>query len=113
MTLESPFTPDLRAELGRELSQRGATVLVAPEGLASPASWLAFRAEHAEELLPWLTQWAQSRGLSLQRLSVEEATLEGAFLGMIGDAEENGEASDSAGPSSAGRLAPGREGEVP
>ena len=113
IAFESVLAPALRVDLGRELSERGATLLEIPGEPPLPPNRLSFRAERAEELLPWLTQWTQSHGLSLERLSVEETTLEGAFLGMIGDTEENGEGTDSRESPSAERLPPGREGEVP
>ena len=112
-TFGVPLSPELRLDLGRELAQRGAVLLEPPEAVKSAANWLGFRAEHAEELLPWLTQWSQARSLPLERLSVEEATLEGAFLGMIGDTAENGEGTASGEPSPIDRLPPGRSGEVP
>ena len=113
MSLQTAVSPELRADFTRELAQRGGSLIDRHEGLTAAANSLAFRAERAEELLPWVTQWAQARGLSLERLSVEEATLEGAFLGMIGDTEENGNGTDSAGPSPTDRLPPGRSAEVP
>ncbi|HYA54199.1 MAG TPA: ABC transporter ATP-binding protein [Thermoplasmata archaeon] len=113
MTLESAISANLRAELDRELGQRGALVLPRTGDLAVALNQLTFRAERAEELLPWLAQWTQSHGLSVERLSVEEATLEGAFLGMIEDTEENGERKSSIAESPSDRLPPGRAGEVP
>jgi len=112
MTLESALSPDLRLDLGQELGKRGATLLDPPDGFPPPVNQLAFRAERAEELLPWLTQWAQVHGLSVERLSVEEATLEGAFLGMIGDAEENEEGKTGSEPPPADHLPPGRNGDA-
>jgi hypothetical protein len=100
-------------DLGRQLGETGAVLLEPPDGRASPANQLAFQAERAEELLPWLTQWVQGRGLSLERLSVEEATLEGAFLGMIGDAAENSDGKAPSAPAPNERLPPSRAGEVP
>jgi len=113
MTLEAAISPDLQVNLRKELVQRRAVLLEPPDGLPSPANQLAFRAERAEELLPWLTQWTQAHGLSVERLSVEEATLEGAFLGMIGDVEENDEGKTAVEPPPADHLPPGRNGAVP
>ena len=82
--------PPLREELVAELRRRGAVVLQSSQNAGEEK--IAFRAVEAEELLPWLSHWAHSRSLTLRRMSVEEATLEGAFLGMIGEVgeEENG-----------------------
>jgi len=113
MTLESPLAPALRLDLATELAQRSAVLLDAPGGVPSPTNQIAFRAERAEELLPWLTHWTQDHGLSVERLSVEEATLEGAFLGMIGDVEESPEGTTTAEPPPADHLPPGRNGAVP
>ena len=105
MHLEAPLAPDLRSDLGRELGRRGGLLLEPPEGISLPANQVAFRAQNAEELLPWLTQWTQSHGLALERLSVEEATLEGAFLGMI-EANDEG-APEEASSAGTARLPPG------
>ena len=113
MTLESALAPNLRIDLGRELGERRAVLLEPSDGRLLPTNQLAFRAERAEELLPWLSQWTQAHGLTVERLSVEEATLEGAFLGMIGDADENGEGKTTPEPPPADHLPPGRNGAVP
>ncbi len=92
VTLARPLAPELRAELAQELAAHDA-VLLGTEGTTIASNRIAFQATGAEELLPWFSLWAQARGVLLERLSVEEATLEGAFLGMIGgatDAEEDG-----------------------
>lgn len=84
----APLAPALRTELITELEQRGAIVLDAQGVAPTDGDRIAFRAQGAEELLPWLSHWAHSRSLVLERMSVEEATLESAFLGMIGEADE-------------------------
>jgi ABC-2 type transport system ATP-binding protein len=84
-----PLEPGPRGELVRELAAREAVTLEASTVGPATANRIAFRAAGAEEILPWLARWAQSRSLEIERFAVEEATLEGAFLGMIGD-EENG-----------------------
>ena len=90
MDLAEPVGVLLRGELTADLARRGAALLD-PKGEARPsASRLTVRTEQAEELLPWLTSWVQSHGLRVERIAVEEATLEGAFLGMIEDVQENG-----------------------
>ncbi|HEV2316657.1 MAG TPA: ABC transporter ATP-binding protein [Thermoplasmata archaeon] len=85
----APLPAGDRVDLSRELAQRGAHVLGSPLDAEATPTRLAFSAEHAEELLPWLSRWADGRSLAVARLSVEEPTLEGAFLGLIGD--EDGE----------------------
>jgi ABC-2 type transport system ATP-binding protein len=94
----APLPPELRGELVRALRSLGAVVLES-EDASTAADRIAFRSPSAEEVLPWLSQWAQTHALSIERLSVEEATLEGAFLGMIGgsEAEEEGPATGPAG----------------
>ncbi len=99
--LTTPLLPELRAELVRDLAGQRAAV-VSPAEAASPASSVVLRAERAEELLPWLSRWIHGHGLEFDRMSVEEATLEGAFLGMIGD--DASEATDG-GSADAGRPA--------
>ncbi len=74
------------------LHERGASVLQ-PEGAVAPgmdASSFEFRSDKAETLLPWITTWSGSRGHVLERLSISEPTLEGAFLGMIGGGDQDG-----------------------
>ena len=74
------------------LHERGASVLQ-PEGAVAPGmdtSSFEFRSDKAETLLPWITTWSGSRGHVLERLSISEPTLEGAFLGMIGGGEQDG-----------------------
>ncbi len=91
MVFTTPVPPPLRAEFASALHGRGAVLLDAEPGAAEATNRLALRAEHTEELLPWLSQWVQAHSLEFERMSVEEATLEGAFLGMIGEdaAEED------------------------
>jgi ABC-2 type transport system ATP-binding protein len=86
----SPPTPELRAELTRALAVRGAVPLEGPDTAAGNGK-LEFEATAAEELLPWISSWAQAHGLVIERMSVEAATLEGAFLGMIEGTNGNGE----------------------
>ena len=86
VTFEMAPAAPLTEELRRELVARHAELLVgAPDGSAAT---LAFRSTRAEELLPWLSRWASERALEIERLSIEEPTLEGAFLGMVGGPEE-------------------------
>lgn len=90
VSFRAPLAPALRAELAAELDRLGTVLLASPADERALEQRLVFRAERAEELLPWIGHWAQSRSLAIERMSVEEATLEGAFLGMIEEASENG-----------------------
>jgi ABC-2 type transport system ATP-binding protein len=83
LTFANPLLPDVRSELLEELARRGAVPL-APVVPVAGSAQLSFRSESAEELLPWLSHWVHSRELVFERISVEEPTLEGAFLGMVG-----------------------------
>ncbi len=110
LTFAVPLSTELRTELTRELAARGATA-VPQEPNADASGRLVFQARGAEELLPWISGWSHTRGLAVDRMSVEAATLEGAFLGMIEETDE--EARDGeAGRSSPERLR-GTAGGVP
>ncbi len=80
-----PLAPDLRGQLVADLEGEGAVLLSREEGTENAATQVSFRAERAEELLPRVSHWAQSHSLDIGRMAIEEATLEGAFLGMIGE----------------------------
>jgi ABC-2 type transport system ATP-binding protein len=112
VTFAVPLAVAVRTELRAELERRGATMLEPVAGAASAGDRITFRATGAEELLPWLSGWAHSRSLALERMSVEEATLESAFLGMIGEADEQGNSETDPAPPSA-LLAAGRTGGLP
>ncbi len=108
VTFASALSPEVRTELAKELAARGA-VAFEPDGRPLGAGEIVFRAAGAEELLPWISQWAQTHTLGLERLSVEAATLEGAFLGMIG-ATEDEEAGEEDGVVPAPTGVPGQGG---
>jgi ABC-2 type transport system ATP-binding protein len=110
MTFSVAISPATRAELTAELGRRGAHVYGSELDAAAAPTRLGFRAEHAEELLPWVSHWADARSLSLVRLSVEEATLEGAFLGLIGDAHDE---ADGARPGEKVAPSPSGAGTLP
>jgi ABC-2 type transport system ATP-binding protein len=110
LTFATPLSPGLRAELAEELAARGAAVLP-QEPLAEDAGRLVFHATAAEELLPWITNWSQLRGLAVDRMSVEAVTLESAFLGMIEQNDENAlEGEGGPGPSPPASLPGGTGG---
>ena len=108
MVFAAPVTHAAQTELAVELEQRGAVLLEVVYDALADGSRVVFRAERAEELLPWLVSWAQSHSLPLARMAVEEATLEGAFLDMIEDEDEGPQVGDRGRPESA--LPPGRIG---
>jgi ABC-2 type transport system ATP-binding protein len=108
MSFAVPIEPALRAELERALTHRGASLLASEVNDPRGAHRIAFRSERAEELLPFLSQWSQSHALSMERLSVEEPTLEGAFLGMIGEEDKPTPADGTDRPPST--MPPGRIG---
>ncbi len=107
VTFDSVLAPGLRGELTQALASRGA-LLLEPEDPDAAATKVAFRASAAEELLPWLSHWAQTHALGLERLAVEEATLEGVFLGMVGGAEGEENAPAKVGDPADRSLPPGR-----
>ncbi len=91
LSFAAPLAAALRTELVEQLAARGAIALPAE---ADAVDRLVFRARSAEELLPWISGWLHVRGLSVDRMAVESATLEGAFLGMIERSEGDGAAED-------------------
>ena len=113
MTFTTPLGPAPRSDLAQELARRGATLLELPGESSAPLNRVVFRSEHAEELLPWLSHWAQAHSLEIERLAVEEATLEGAFLGMIGESPDEGDRAAGEIGRPGGTLPPGRMGGPP
>ena len=98
ITFAAPLGPAARGELEEELRRRHATVLVGEPMGETSTDRLGFRAENVEEFLPWIAGWAHRPELRIERLAIEEPTLEGAFLGLIGGEDErdggNGAARD-------------------
>ena len=102
LTFATALLPELRLELSRELATRGAIVVPQPPA-ADAAGRMVFQARGAEELLPWISGWSHARGLAVERMSVEAATLESAFLGMIEETDdERADGSRAAPPSPTG-----------
>ena len=99
VTFAAPLAPGARAELVSGLRERRAVLLEAGGIRENANDRVAFRSENAEQLLPWLSEWAHSRSVTLERMAVEEATLESAFLGMIGEAEDEDLREESGGGS--------------
>ena len=113
VVFSAPLDPARRAEIIGELTHRGATILASESNGDAAASRLAFRAEDAETLLPWLSNWAHVRSLGIERMSVEEATLESAFLGMIGRTDEDPDGGPMDDERPVGLLPPGADGGRP
>ncbi len=83
----------LVAEFERGLSERGVSLRTLEGGdrPGTPREEFVFRSQRVEGLLPWISGWASSRSMEISSLSVSEPTLEGAFLGMLGEGEEEEE----------------------
>jgi len=109
LTFSAPLSAATHAELVEELARRGALPLPT-EDASVPSGKVAFEARRAEELLPWISAWSQGRGLAIERMSVEAATLEGAFLGMIQGTAEDEEGEGDAGLSRPPSSSPESEG---
>ncbi|MGB7123505.1 MAG: ABC transporter ATP-binding protein [Thermoplasmata archaeon] len=112
VTFASALSGAVRSALCAELVTRGATILEPEDAVSTSLDRIAFRADGAEELLPWLSQWAHGRSLDIERMSIEEATLESAFLGMIGEQEGRGNGREREGGRSENLLSGGRAGGV-
>jgi ABC-2 type transport system ATP-binding protein len=86
-TVEAEFDRPLTAAESEEIGQR----LLAQGDLFAPVEQrdgrLVFRARNAEDLVAELARWAERRGLELARMAVREATLEEAFVSLVGDPE--------------------------
>lgn len=80
----APVPPSVLSEMSAHIRGTGA------EGLTAQGAGegLAFRSQRPEELVSWVASFAHQHGLVISRLSVREATLEGAFLGLVGVTEE-------------------------
>ena len=81
-----PLASGLAIELERGLAERGGEE-IDRDDTAPDAPVVSFRSERAEAILPWLAGWAAEHGLEIEALALTESTLEGAFLGMVGDDE--------------------------
>jgi ABC-2 type transport system ATP-binding protein len=83
-----PALTELRASLeGHQVE--GLAIVLQPEGAGERVT---FRSERPEEMISLLAAFAHTRSLVIDHLSVREATLEGAFLGLVGVTEEGEEA---------------------
>lgn len=103
IAFEAPLADETRRLVEAELARRGAFVLSSAPGDPPAPRRLAFRVEAVEDLLPWISEIARRPDLKIERLSIEEPTLEGAFLGLIG----SGEGDESAPGDAATTIGPG------
>lgn len=98
------FTPRPGPESVRELLGRvqrtGSRALPGTPAPSPEVSRFSFSSPDPEGLVADLVQWAQSRSVKVTRLAIREATLEGAFLGIVGGGEEDPEIEDPTPPSS-------------
>jgi len=84
-SVEAEFGRALTAEEGSAL-----TALLAREGeefalVEVHDDLLVFRARNAEALVADVAMWARDRGVDLERIAVEEATLEDAFVRLVSE----------------------------
>ncbi len=97
-TVEAEFDRPLSAEESESL--RG---ILAEEGdgfvlVEAREDVVVFRAANAETLVAETARWAAARKIDLERIAVEEATLEDAFVRLVSDGPPTG-----AGPEGLGR----------
>ena len=78
---DRPLAPQERAELDRLLLAKGEAF--APLQRQGPQ--LVFRASNAEDLVAELARWAERRGLGIERIAVQEPTLEDAFVSLVAE----------------------------
>ncbi len=78
---DRPLTAAETVELEQTLRQKGEQ-FVRDE---SPDGRLVFRARNPEELVADLARWAERAGRSLERISVQETTLEEAFVSIVAE----------------------------
>jgi len=75
------LAPEEAGELDRLLLEKGDSY--AP--VERLGGRLVFRARNAEDLVAELARWAERRGLSIERIAVQEATLEDAFVSLVAE----------------------------
>ncbi len=91
---DRPLSPAEAAELDRLLLAKGDAF--APG--TSVGGRLTFRARNAEDLVAELARWAQRTGREIERIAVQETTLEDAFVSLVRDGEERVRLGDEVGP---------------
>jgi len=78
---DRPLSPAERSEVDRRLREKGDTF--AP--LEQVDVRLVFRARNPEDLVAELARWAERAGVGIERIAVREATLEDAFVSLVGE----------------------------
>jgi ABC-2 type transport system ATP-binding protein len=81
-------------QLITSLKAGGAQGLRVEQSVEEVGGGISFRSEKPEEIVSWLAGFAHDHSLAMERLSVSEATLEGAFLDLVGIKDEDEEEKD-------------------
>ena len=84
-TVEVEFDRELLANEAADLDQR---LLTKGDSFASvdrTHARLVFRARNAEDLVAELARWAEQHGVGIERISVQETTLEEAFVSLVAE----------------------------
>ncbi len=84
-TVEAEFERPLSAEEARHLLDLLRTQGEGYELVEARDSVVLFRALNAEALVAEVARWAGDRSIDLERIAVEEATLEEAFVRLVSD----------------------------
>ncbi len=89
-TVEAEFARPLSVAEGIDL--RGTLERLGEEFVLVEAhdDLLLFRAQNAEALVAEVARWAGARGIDLERIAVQEATLEDAFVRLVSDPQPLG-----------------------
>jgi len=90
--------PTVFTQLITSLKAGGAQAVDTEASSESEGGGISFSSDKPEEMVSWLARFAHDHSLEIERLSIREATLEGAFLGLVGihDEDEEGEEKDEA-----------------
>jgi ABC-2 type transport system ATP-binding protein len=87
--------PEVFSQLISSLKAGGAQGVRFEPNVEAIGGGITFRSDRPEEMVSWLAGFAHDHSLAMERLAVQETTLEGAFLDLVGikdeDEEEKGE----------------------
>jgi len=84
-TVEAEFDRSLTVDEAAELDRMLRAQAQRFDPVEQRDGRLVFRARNAEELVAELARWANLRGLEIERIAVQEATLEEAFVSLVSD----------------------------
>jgi ABC-2 type transport system ATP-binding protein len=101
VTFAAALRPEVLAELQRDLAAHAVSDLRVRPASEELGERVSFRSERAEQMISWVSSFAHERALTIEGLTIREATLEGAFLGLVGLGE--GEDDESLRAESPGR----------